>query len=325
MTAILDRQIEEWRRQGYRYYPLGLSMRQRFNCNVWKISIDAGFSCPNADGTKSKDGITGGCIFCNTNSFAPSRTLQLGSQSIAQQIDEGIKRVRRRIPKADKFIAYFQPSTNTYAPVDVLENIYREAMRHNDVIGLAIGTRPDVLPDNVLDLLAALSEEIDIQLEIGLQTIHQRGLDFLNRGHTYADFLDSYNRAAQRNIRQGVHLILGLPNEGTDEIHQTAYEIAKLKPACVKLHNLYVVKNTPLEKMYAEGKIQLPTLEEYAGYAVDFIERLPPETVIERIAGEASDEFLVAPSWTAVKHAARNAVDNEFRRRNSFQGKLYHC
>ncbi|MCL2744730.1 MAG: TIGR01212 family radical SAM protein, partial [Planctomycetaceae bacterium] len=192
-----------------------------------------------------------------------------------------------------------------------------------EVVGLAIGTRPDVLPNDVLDLLAALSRETDIQLEIGLQTIHQKCLDFLRRGHTYADFLDSYQRAVQRRIRLGIHLILGVPQESAEEIRQTANEVAKLKPACVKLHNLYVVRNTLLASMYTEGTIRLPSLEEYAAYAVDFIERLPPETVIERISGEASEEFLLAPAWTAVKHAARNAVDEEFRRRNSFQGKEY--
>lgn len=308
----------EWKTLGYRYYPLGLAMRQRFGCNVWKVSVDAGFSCPNVDGTVG----SGGCIFCNTLSFATSRALHSG-ETISRQIDEGVKHLRRRYKQSEKFIAYFQPSTNTYAPPSQLETLYKEALQHEEIIGLAIGTRPDVLPDDVLDLLERLAEKTDIQLEIGLQSIHQKSLDFLHRGHDYATFLDAFRRSSGRGLHLGVHLILGLPDETREDIQATAEEIARLRPGYVKLHNLYVVRDTPLAELWKNGGLHLPDLSEYAESVVDFLERLPQETIIERISSEANDDFLLAPDWTDIKHAARNAVDQEFRRRKTYQGRLF--
>jgi radical SAM protein (TIGR01212 family) len=301
----------DWQKLGHLYFPLGVSMRREFGCAVWKVSVDAGFSCPNTD--------QGGCIFCNISSFSPSRRLT-SENTLTEQIDAGIRQLRRRYPKARKFIAYFQPSTNTNAPPEYLEQIYRTALAHSEIIGLAIGTRPDVLPDDVLDVLAALAKTAWVQLEIGLQSIHQKSLDFLNRGHRYPVFRDAFRRAKQRNLRVGIHLILGIPGEDRNDILTTAQEIAKLQPDCVKLHNLYVVRNTRLAELWQTGNLPLPTLQEYAEIAVDFLERIPPDIVIERIAGEADANFLIAPQWTGIKHAARNAVDQEFRRRNSFQG-----
>jgi radical SAM protein (TIGR01212 family) len=294
-------------------------MRREFGCAVWKVSVDARFSCPNIDGTIG----TGGCIFCNNPSFAPSRRLTSAlptKLAIAEQLDEGIRLLRRRY-KAEKFIAYFQPSTNTYAAPNYLEQLYRSALSHHEVVGLAIGTRPDTLPDEVLDLLQELSKDHWIQLEIGLQSIHQKSLDFLQRGHDYAAFLDAFHRARQRQIRLGTHLILGIPGEDRNDVLATAKEVARLQPDCVKLHNLYVVRETRLAELWTEGKITLPMLSEYAGLVVDFLEIQSPDLVIERISGEADADYLLAPDWTCIKHAARNAVDQEFRRRNSFQGK----
>ncbi|MDR0521402.1 MAG: TIGR01212 family radical SAM protein [Planctomycetaceae bacterium] len=305
-----------WLAAGYRYYPLGLAMRQLFGCNVWKVSVDAGFSCPNIDGTAG----SGGCIFCNTRSFAPSRRLTSGL-SVAEQITAGIRQLQRRYD-AQKFMAYFQPSTNTYADVRTLEKLYRSALDHPGIVGLAIGTRPDALPDDVLDLLQRLSAQHYLQLEIGLQSVHQKTLDFLRRGHSYETFLDAFRRARQRQIRIGVHLILGVPGEDRRDVWATAETIAALQPESVKLHNLYAVKDTPLAELWRAGQITLPSLSEYAGLAVDFLERQPPELVIERIAGEADTGYLLAPDWAGIKHAARNAVDQEFRKRNTFQGYL---
>lgn len=300
-------------------------MRNRFGRNVWKVSVDAGFSCPNIDGTVGQ----GGCLFCNTSSFAPARRAgqgmrQAGSpgiKSVREQIDEGIRQLRRRYVKAEKFIAYFQPSTNTHAPRSVLETCYREALEQGNIVGLAIGTRPDALPEPVLDLLETLSVETDLQLEIGLQSIHRKSLDFLRRGHDYATFLDAFRRSRARGLRLGVHLILGLPHEDRSDLLETADQIARLRPESVKLHNLYVARGTGLADLWHRGGLRLPTLQEYAQAVVDFLERIPAEIVVERISGEATDEYLLAPDWSGRKHAARNAIDQEFRRRNSWQGK----
>jgi radical SAM protein (TIGR01212 family) len=242
---------------------------------------------------------------------------------IAEQIEIGIRQLRRQYGgKAEKFIAYFQPSTNTYAAADRLEQIYRTALEQPEIAGLAIGTRPDALPDDVLDVLESLSKTAWIQLEIGLQSIHQKSLIFLNRGHDYSAFLDAFQRARQRNLRLGVHLILGIPGEDQSDILAAAQEMSRLQPDCVKLHNLYVVRNTRLAELWQTGNLCLPTLEEYAGMVVNFLEILPPNIVIERISGEADTDFLLAPAWTGTKHTARNAIDQEFRHRNSFQGIL---
>lgn len=294
-------------------------MRRQFGHGVWKVSVNAGCSCPNVDGTVGR----GGCLFCNTESFAPSRRLSTGLRPVVplrEQIEEGIRRLRRRYVKAERFIAYFQPSTNTYAPVERLESLYREALAVEGVVGLAIGTRPDALPDDVLDLLRDIAETHWLQLEIGLQSIHAKSLDFLRRGHDYATFLGAFERARRRKLRLGVHLILGIPGESRDEMRETAGEMARLRPDGLKLHHLYVVRDTPLAALWRTGTLKLPTLDEYAATVVDFLERIPPETVIERLSGEASEEYLLAPGWTRIKHAARNAVDLEFRRRDSFQG-----
>lgn len=304
---------------GYRYFPLGVSMRHEFGCAVWKVSVDAGCSCPNIDGTIGTDG----CVFCNISSFAPSRRFNQPEISISEQIDNGIRQLRWRYRKAEKFIAYFQPSTNTYLTPTQLEQFCRTALNHPEIVGLAIGTRPDTLPDEILDMLELLSRTAWIQLEIGLQSIHQKSLDFLNRGHDYPVFHDAFRRCSQRNLRVGVHLILGIPGENRNDVLATAHEIARLQPDCIKLHHLYVVRGTLLEKLWQTGKIRLITLEEYAELVVDFLEVLPPNIVIDRISGEADASFLLAPDWTKIKHAARNAIDQEFQRRKSCQGIRY--
>jgi radical SAM protein (TIGR01212 family) len=309
----------DWKSMGHYYFPLGISMRHEFGCAVWKVSVDAGCSCPNIDGTIG----TGGCIFCNMPSFAPSRRFNKPEISIPEQIDAGIRQLRRRYGKAEKFIAYFQPSTNTHTTPIRLKQFCQTALEHPEIVGLAIGTRPDTLPEDILDMLELLSQTTWVQLEIGLQSIHQKSLDFLNRGHNYPVFRNAFQRCRQRNLRVGVHLILGIPGEDRNDVLATAHEIAHLQPDCIKLHHLYVVRETRLEKLWQTGKIHLITLEEYAGLVVDFLEVLPPNIVIDRISGESDSSFLLAPDWTGIKHAARNAINQEFQRRKSFQGIRY--
>ena len=305
-----------WRALGLRYYAQGPYFKREFGGVVRKISVDAHFSCPNIDGTVG----SGGCVFCDARSFSPSRFF--GLQDLDAQINDGILKITRRFDSS-RFIAYFQPSTNTHAPLDVLERYYRVPLRRPEIVGLAIGTRPDAVPDPVLDLLATLSKETWLVLELGLQSSKDASLRWINRGHDYACFVDATRRAQARGLRLGVHLILGLPGETRADNLLTARRIAALGFHSVKLHNLYVVRGTPLEALWRDGQVPIQSLEEYVSFAVDMLEVLPPTTVVERLAGEATEEFLLAPEWTSVKHCARNAIDAELKRRNSWQGKYY--
>ena len=299
-----------------RFFGLNFFFRQRFGCRVWKVSVDGGFGCPNVDGTTRK----GGCIFCNIAAFSPSRQLQ--ERSITTQIDEGIRRIRRH-RRVDHFVAYFQPATNTYAPVEKLRTLYQEAVSHPNVLGLIVGTRPDCVGDDVLDLLAELSRGTWLSVEFGLQTIHDRSLDWLNRGHHYDVFLDAAQRSRRRGLQIGAHVILGLPGESRRDMLATAGELARLRINSVKLHNLYAVKDTPLADLVTSGGIKLPPLREYVARVVDFLEVLPPDCVVDRLAGDAPSEYLVAPTWCLDRSAVRSAIDAEFRRRNAWQGKEF--
>ena len=305
-----------WRQNGNRYYTLGAYYKREFGAAAHKISVDAHFSCPNIDGTVGR----GGCVFCDAISFSPSR--RIGIEDLDAQIDDGISRLERRFG-VGKYIAYFQPSTNTHAPLATLERAYEVALRRPEVVGLAIGTRPDALGEPVLDLLEKISKEKWLSLEIGLQTSNDATLKFLNRGHNYACFADAVRRSRARGLRVGTHLILGLPGETRADMILTSRRVSALGVESVKLHNLYVVKNTQLSRLYAQGLVPLPSLEEYAEEVVDALEVLSPSIVVERVAGEASEEYLVAPSWTSRKHAGRNAVGQALRRRDSWQGKYY--
>ncbi len=302
-----------WRAAGHLYHSLNWYFRATFGRRVWKVSVDGGFSCPNRDGTVG----TGGCIFCNIASFSPSRRLDL--PSITAQIEEGIRR-RRRGP-ADRFVAYFQPGTNTYASTARLRAVYEEALAHPEVVGLAIGTRPDCAADEVLDLLAELARRTWVGVEYGLQSIHERSLRWLNRGHDYGAFADVIARSHARGLFAGAHVILGIPGETREDILATAREVARLRIGLVKLHNLYAVEDTPLAAAVRSGSVRLVTQAEYVGHVVDFLEVLPPDCVIGRLSGDALPQFLVAPRWCLDKSGLRVAVEAEFRRRGSWQGK----
>lgn len=305
-----------WRAAGLRYFSQNFFFRKRFGGRVWKVSVDGGFGCPNRDGTLG----TGGCVFCDPKSFSPSR--HTGLRAIGDQLAEGIRRIRNR-HQVDRFVAYFQPATNTYAPVQRLAGLYRQALSHPGVVGLAIGTRPDCVPDDVLDLLAELSEQTWLSVEYGLQTIHDRTLDWMNRRHHYDAFLDAVQRSRRRGLVVGAHVILGLPDESSEDMLATARELARLRVDSVKLHNLHAVRNTPLAEMVVSGKVRLAGLEEYAGYVVDFLEELPPSCVIDRLSGDAPPQYLVGPSWCLNKSAVRAAIEAEFQRRDTWQGRRF--
>jgi radical SAM protein (TIGR01212 family) len=309
-------QTTPWRAAGLRYHRLSHFFRLRFGCRVWKVSVDGGLGCPNVDGTVGTDG----CVFCNVNSYSPSR--RLAPASITDQLNRGIQRLRQR-HDVDRFLAYFQPATNTYAPAGRLRELWEEALRHPNVLGLIIGTRPDCVPDDVLDLLAELSRRTWLSVEYGLQTIHDRSLDWLNRGHHYDAFLDAVERTRPRKLRIGVHVILGLPGETPDDMGATARELARLKIDSVKLHNLYVARETRLARAWAHGEIPLLDRDQYVGRVVDFLERLPPDCVIDRLSADAPEAYLLAPDWCRDKSAVRWAIEAELVRRNTWQGGKY--
>jgi radical SAM protein (TIGR01212 family) len=303
-----------WRAAGLRYYHYNYYLRQKFGGRVQKVSLDAGFTCPNVDGTVA----TGGCNFCDNRSFSPSR--RLPRQGVLGQIDEGIRRLKWRY-EVDRFLAYFQPATNTYAPLERLRPLYAEAVSHPKVVGLAIGTRPDCVPDDVLDLLAEIAGRTYLSVEYGLQTIHDRSLDWMNRGHHYDAFLDAVERSRGRGFEICAHVILGLPGESRGDMLATARELARLAIDAVKIHNLYAVKNTPLGGQVERGEVTLLGRDEYVSTLVDFIELLPPSTIIERISGEAPPQYFIGPAWSLDKPAIRAAVEAEFSRRDTWQGK----
>jgi hypothetical protein len=305
-----------WRERGLDFFTHGLALREEFGFPVWKVSVDAKFSCPNRDGTSASRG----CLFCHPESFSPST--QTGLESIADQMREGMKRLKIRY-RAEKFLAYFQPSTNTYAPVKRLEEVYREALSHPSVVGLVVGTRPDCLSEEVLDLLESLSSETWLQLELGVQTIHDDSLRFLRRGHSHRHSVDAIARAHRRGIRLGAHFILGIPGEDRRRMQETAEAAAAWPLHSIKLHNLYVVRDTPLHRLWESGSLELPGCREYAEYVVDFLERQPPERVVDRVASEGMSGYLVAPDWSGQKHMARRAVEQAFRSRKTRQGRLF--
>jgi len=283
---------------------------------VWKLSLDGGASCPNVDGTLGR----GGCVFCNVASYSPSRRGK--PQSIRRQIDEGLQKIRRRYG-ASVVIAYFQPGTNTYAPVEKLQEVWEEAVAHDQVVGLAVGTRPDCVPDEVLDLLAELARQTWVIVEYGLQTIHDRTLDWINRHHHFDAFVDAVQRTRQRGLTVGAHVILGLPGETLADMVATATQLGRLGLHAVKLHNLYAVRHTPLADMVAAGTVRLQSREEYVDCAVSFLEHLPPDCVIDRLSGDAPPEYLVAPPWCLNRAAVRRAIETELRRRNTWQGRRW--
>ena len=279
-----------------------------------KVSIDAGFTCPNVDGTVA----TGGCTFCDNRSFSPSR--RLPRAGILGQIDQSIERMRLRYRKCKDFLAYFQPATNTYAPVDRLRAVYEEALSHPQVVGLVIGTRPDCVPDDVLESVEELAGRTYLSVEYGMQTIHDRSLDWMNRGHHHDAMLDAMERSRGRGFEIGAHAILGLPGESHDDMLATARELGRLDVDAVKIHNLYCVKNTPLADQVASGEVRLMERAEYVRTLVDFIELLPPTMIVDRISGDAPPDYFVGPSWCLDKPAVKNAVMQEFARRGTRQG-----
>jgi len=300
-----------------RYYPFSQFLRERFDCKVYKLPIDAGFTCPNRDG---KIGY-GGCTYCYNPSFSPSILLQ--KSSISLQIKYR-KALLKRKGKVNKFLVYFQSYTNTYAKVKILKRLYDEAIQDKDVIGFCIGTRPDCVPDEVLDLIESYAQDYHIWLEYGLQSIHDETLLRIRRGHNFAQFEDAVKRTQGRNIFICVHIILGLPGEAKEDILETARALARMRIDGIKLHHLQVVKKTELVRDFQRGEFKVLSSEEYIKLVCDVLELLPARITIQRLVGEVlQDKMLVAPRWNLNKHKILSAIDQEFIDRGSFQGSKF--
>ncbi len=298
-----------------RYNQFSAYLKNRFGAKVYKITIDAGFSCPNRDGTISK----GGCIFCDdSGSFSQAHSNLL---SVEKQVNEGIKTLSARF-KAQKFMSYFQAYTNTYKPVDELEKIYKSSLCHPDVVGISIGTRPDCVDEDKLNLISDISKDYYTWVEYGLQSSHDKTLLKINRGHDYECFLRAYEKTKEKGINVCVHVILGLW-ETRDEILQTAQRLADLKIDGIKIHMLCALQGTKLAQMYENKEIDFMSEDEYVSLVCDFLEILPPETTIHRLAGNGFRKTLIVPRWLGAKLDCLNKIDAEFLKRNTYQGSKF--
>lgn len=307
----------DWRAAGLRYHSYSFYLNNRFGGRVQRVSVDAQFSCPNVDGRVA----VGGCIYCNNDSFSPSR--RISEQDVARQIQTSIQHVERRYPNCQRFIAYFQPASNTYGPVCQLRSCYEQALTDPRVVGLAVGTRPDCVPDEVLDLLSEFAQRTYVSVEYGMQTMHDRSLKWINRGHDHATTVDAITRSRNRGFEIGVHVILGLPSESREEMRRTGRELARLNIDAVKIHNLYAVEGTRLAQKVTGGQIQLIDQSAYVAAVVDLLEELPPRTVIQRLSGDAPSNYLVGPKWCRNKAAVCQAIDAELQARQTWQGRKY--
>nr|HID58177.1 TIGR01212 family radical SAM protein [Desulfobacterales bacterium] len=299
-----------------RYQDFNSFLRRHFGFRVHKISIDAGFTCPNRDGTISY----GGCIYCDPEGSGTGawRT----GQAISDQITLGKRRLSKRY-KAQKFLAYFQAFTNTYAPCEVLKRYYDEALNDPDIVGLCIGTRPDCVDEAKLQLIQNYTSKYMVWIEYGLQSIHNNTLRSINRGHTFEDFASAVRLTQGRSIYICAHVILGLPGETREDMLETAVALGDLGIDGVKIHSLYVVKDTPLATTHKSGAYQALTQQAYVELVVDFLELLPPRVVIQRLTGDPNPARLVGPDWSLKKQMTLELIEKRLEARDTYQGKLY--
>ncbi|MCG8483096.1 MAG: TIGR01212 family radical SAM protein [Clostridia bacterium] len=296
-----------------RYNALGLYLKNKFNKQIIKLSLDAGFTCPNRDGTLS----TEGCIYCSplgSGDFAASRRLDLYTQ-----LEQQMVLLKNKWPNG-KYIAYFQNYTNTYAPINELTSLYNKAISHPNVIGLAIATRPDCLPDETIDLLSKLNKKTFLWVELGLQTIHEHTAQLINRQYSLKVFEEALGKLKQHQIKTVVHLIFGLPFESKKDMLDSVHYLSSKDIFGIKLHLLHVLKHTKLAKMYQLDQFSTLKKEAYISLIVDALEILHPEITIHRLTGDAPWKHLVAPKWSTDKRGILNGIDAELKRRKSWQG-----
>ncbi len=296
-----------------RYHTLNEHLREIFGEKVIKVSLNAGLSCPNRDGTLSY----GGCIFCSekgSGDFAGEK-----GASIQEQFDQVRARTLDKWPRA-KYIAYFQSFTGTYGPPGYLKGLYEEALKQKDVVGLSISTRPDCLSPEILDILEELNERTYLWVELGLQSIHTKTLAWMNRGHDFNCFTRALTELRKRNIRVCAHIIIGLPVETRKEMLETVQTVADLPIQGIKIHSLHILKGTVLAQRYAEDKFTLLTMNEYIELVADILELLPGQIIIHRLMGDGPAKDVIAPEWTRRKWEVLNGIDQEMVRRDSYQG-----
>ncbi|MBQ7362413.1 MAG: TIGR01212 family radical SAM protein [Bacteroidaceae bacterium] len=300
------------------YNDYGKYLSRIFDFKVQKISVDGGFSCPNRDGTKG----TGGCTYCNNRTFNPAYCHR--NRSVTEQMHEGIGFFSRKYPSM-RYLAYFQAYTNTYDSIDVLRSRYEEALAVDGCVGLVIGTRPDCMPDEVLDYLQSLARRVYVMVEYGVESTNDDTLVRINRGHGYAVAVDAVQRTAARGLPVGVHMILGLPGEERDSFIAQARELSSLPVTTIKLHQLQLIRGTRMAEEYAicPEDFHLFELEEYVNVVVDYLENLRPDIVVERFASQSPKELLIAPDWGLKNYELVEKVKARMRVRDTWQGRCY--
>ncbi len=304
---------------GHRYHVYNDWAKQAYGGRLQKVSIDAGFTCPNRDGAKG----VGGCTFCNNEGFSPSYLRE--QRNILTQIDTGIEFMRRRYPRSMGFLAYFQSYSNTYDDLDQLKKTYDIALSHPDICGIVIGTRPDCLPDSILDYLAELSSRTMVELEIGVESCNDDVLRECLRGHDFACTEDAILRAAQRGLFITAHLLLGLPLETQESLIASAKTLAGLPIDAMKFHQLQIVRNTRLANQYRADPASVALLNpaSYLDAVIDMLEHLPPEIKIQRLGSEVPPDVLVSPDWGMRLHKFPAMLESRLQERDTWQGKLW--
>lgn len=295
-----------------RYHTWNYHLYRMFGCKVFKAALNAGFTCPNIDGSRG----VGGCTYCldGSGDFAGDP-----ADDILVQFEEIKKMMHKKWADA-KYIPYFQAHTNTYAPADVLRSRFEPVLAREGVVGISIATRADCLADDALEYLSELNERTYLIVELGLQTIFDETGEKINRCHTYAEFLEGYEKLRERGINVCIHLIDGLPGETKEMMLESAAAAAKLNPHCVKLHMLHILKGTKMAEQYLNGAFTLPTLAEYADIIVSQLELFPPETIIQRVTGDGGRDSLIAPLWSLKKFVVMNEIDKLMVKRDTYQG-----
>lgn len=302
--------------EGKRYHTWSKHLKDTFGHKVFKVALDAGFDCPNRDGTVAY----GGCTFCSvagSGDFAGNRadSIEVQFATIRDQMHQKWK--------TGKYMAYFQAYTNTHAPLPYLKQQFEAALAQDGVVAMSIATRPDCLPDDVVDYLAELNERTYLWVELGLQTVHECTAKLVNRAHNYETYIDGVNKLRQRGIRVCTHIINGLPMETKEMMMETVKEVAKLDVQGIKIHLLHLLKGTPMVKQYEKGQLQFLEKDEYIELVVDQLELLPPEMIIHRITGDGPIDLMIGPMWSVSKWDVLNGIDQELKRRDSWQGKFF--
>ncbi|CAM3666243.1 TIGR01212 family radical SAM protein [Marinicrinis lubricantis] len=297
-----------------RFHTWNYEMKQQFGEKVFKVMLDAGFTCPNRDGTIA----AGGCTFCSargSGDFAGRRR-----DDLVTQFNEVRDRQHQKWPNA-KYIGYFQAYTNTYAPVETLREYYEVILEQPNVVGLSIATRPDCLPDDVVEYLAELNERTYLWVELGLQTIHESTSTLINRAHDTQCYYDAVEKLRKHNIRVCSHIIYGLPGETPDMMLETGRAVSKMDVQGIKIHLLHLMRKTPMVRQWKEGLLEFMEMDDYIKLVVDTLEFLPPEMIVHRLTGDAPRDLLIGPMWSLNKWEVLNAFDRELKERNSWQGK----